>query len=147
MRAHGPARWRLVAAVNQLHLPRCSEEQEQAALFQWFGLTRWQGRPLSDYAIHVANEGKRSVVAGYRLKQAGMKPGVPDVLLPIACGGHHGLWIEMKAVGGKLSEVQHEVIAMLRSQGYRVEVCFGWDAARLAVERSLGAVAPLQERG
>jgi hypothetical protein len=132
--------------VSALGLPRVSEEAEQASLFRWFGLTRWQGRTLSDFAIHVPNEGTRSGATGWRLKRVGLKPGTPDVLLPIACGGYHGLWIEMKAVGGRLSEAQREVIAMLRGQGYRVEVCFGWDAARIAVERYLGATAPLQER-
>lgn len=133
--------------TSTLRLPAAPEETEQANLFRWFGLTRWQGRPLSDFAIHVPNEGKRSAVAGWRLKRVGLKPGTPDVLLPIACGGYHGLWIEMKAVGGRLSDAQQEVIAILRGQGYRVEVCYGWDAARIAVERYLGQVATLQERG
>ena len=133
--------------MSRLHLPRVPEEAEQASLFRWFGLTRWQGRTLSDFAIHVPNEGKRSVIAGWRLKRVGLKPGTPDVLLPIAAGGYHGLWIEMKAVGGRLTEAQQEVIAMLRGQGYRVDVCFGWDEARTAVERYLGSTATLQERG
>lgn len=133
--------------TSKLALPRVPEEAEQAALFRWFGLTRWQGRTLADYALHIPNEGKRSAIAGWRLKRVGMKPGVPDVLLPIAAGGYHGLWLELKAIGGRLSEAQQDVIAMLRGQGYRVEVCFGWDEARAAVERYLGQVAPVQERG
>jgi hypothetical protein len=125
---------------------RSTEEQDQAALFRWFGLTRWQGRALSDYALHIPNEGKRSMVAGARLKQIGLKPGTPDILLPVPVGGYHGLWIELKAIGGRLSDAQHEVIAMLRGQGYRVDVCFGWDEARAAVERYLGAAGTLRER-
>jgi hypothetical protein len=147
MRTHRPTGRRLVSgAMKTLRPPRIPEEHEQAALFRWFSLTRWKGRALSDLALHIPNEGKRSAVAGYRLKRVGMKPGTPDVLLPIAAGGYHGLWIEMKAIGGRLTEAQQEVIAMLRGQGYKVEVCFGWDAARLAVERYLGGTAPLQER-
>lgn len=131
-----------------LTLPRVAESTEQANLFRWFALTRWQGRPLSDFAFAVPNGGyKLSPIMASRLHRTGTKAGVPDVLLPIAAGGYHGLWLELKAIGGRLSEAQQEVIAMLRGQGYRVEVCFGWDAARLAVERYLGQVAPVQERG
>lgn len=126
---------------------RVSEDTEQASLFRWFRYTRWQGRLLSDFALAIPNGGTRHVLEAVKLKRTGTKPGVPDVLLPIPAGGYHGLWIEMKAVGGRLSEHQQEVIAMLRSQGYRVDVCFGWDAARTAVERYLGIAGTLQERG
>ena len=137
-----------VAARVKRHpqLPSVPEDVEQANLFRWLRLTRWQGRVLSDYALHVPNGGRRSLIEAARFKQLGVKPGVPDVFLPIACGGYHGLWIEMKAIGGRLSEAQLEVIAMLRSQGYRVEVCYGWDAARAAVERYLGPTSAVVER-
>lgn len=130
-----------------LRRPRASEDQEQAALFRWFSLTRWQGRSLSDFAFAIPNGGyKLSFAMAAKMHRTGTKSGVPDVFLPIACGGYHGLWIEMKAIGGRLSESQVEVIAMLRSQGYRVEVCYGWDAARTVVERYLGPAAPVVER-
>ena len=126
---------------------RVSEDTEQASLFRWFHLTRWQGRALADFAFAIPNGGTRHTLEAVKLKRTGTKAGVPDVCVAIPAGGYHGLWIEMKAIGGRLSEAQQEVISMLRSQGYRVEVCYGFDAARVAVERYLGQVGTVQERG
>jgi hypothetical protein len=49
--------------------------------------------------------------------------------LPVPAGRHHGLYIELKAQGGRVSDEQKEWIAALRAQGYRAEVCVGADAA------------------
>ena len=35
---------------GRLHTLRTSEDVEQACLFSWLKLTRWQGRPLVDLA-------------------------------------------------------------------------------------------------
>ena len=78
---------------------------------------------------HVPNEGKRSKSAGARMKQEGLKPGVPDVCLPVAHGGFHGLYIEMKVGKNKPTDNQKEWLAGLKKQGYSTAVCYGWEAA------------------
>jgi hypothetical protein len=54
-----------------------TEHQLQRALYNHW---RLKGTPNSTF-IHLANEGKRSTAEGWRLKQIGLTPGLPDVLL------------------------------------------------------------------
>lgn len=70
-----------------------SETTEQIALFNWAKRTE---SILPELALmyHVPNEGKRS--NGGILKAAGLKSGVPDICLPVANNGFHGLYIELK---------------------------------------------------
>ena len=80
--------------------------------------------------FHIPNEGKRSVAYAMKLKKMGVKPGVPDIFLPVPMCGSHGLFIEMKrAQGGRLSHEQSEYLKALRDFGYQAVVCNGFDSA------------------
>ena len=69
------------------------------------------------------------------LKQQGVKPGVPDIFLPVARKGFHGLYIELKrAKGGTVSKAQQEMLIALRCEGYAVEVCYGCEEAVRVLE-------------
>lgn len=84
---------------------------------------------------HIPNGGGRSPREAAHLKAQGVKAGVPDIFLPVARHGYHGLYIELKRrEGGRVSPEQNEMIAALREQGFRVEVCRGWEAARDVIE-------------
>lgn len=133
--------------MSTLRLPHANEDAEQKALFDWMHLARWQGRQLVEFAWHCPNGGARNTSEAAKLKRMGVKPGVPDVSVAIAAGLYHGLYIEMKAVGGRVTAEQTDVHKMLRDQGYRVDVCFGWVEAVKAIERYLGLAGTLQERG
>ena len=62
----------------------------------------------------------RPVCAGER----SVKPGFPDIGLPVATKEYHGLFIEMKREhGGKTSEVQMQWHLDLAAEGYCVRVC------------------------
>ena len=64
------------------------------------------------------------------LKKTGVKKGVPDLFLPVARGGAHGLWVEMKRrKGGKVSPKQRSWIEALEGQGYVCVVAHGSDEA------------------
>lgn len=71
---------------------------------------------------------------------------MPDICLPVARGGFHGLYVEMKAQGGRPSDEQKAWIAALRAQGYRAEVCVGWHAARQLIEDYITASAEAGRR-
>lgn len=107
-----------------------TEAQEQTALFQWASMM--EGRiPELRLMHHVANGGTRNPIEAVHLKQQGVKAGIPDVFLPVARGRFHGLYIEMKRrKGGRVSLEQRAMIEALRGQGYRCEVCKGWEEAR-----------------
>lgn len=112
-----------------------TEADEQKALFRWAEIA--QGKyPELELMHHIVNEGRRDGRTGYNLRLMGMKRGVPDVCLPVARGGFHGLYVEMKRVkGGRPSPEQLWWRDKLREQGYRAEICYGWeDAVRVIRE-------------
>lgn len=84
---------------------------------------------------HVPNEGKRSKIAGARLKAQGLKSGVPDVCLPTAHGGYIGLYIEMKVKPNKPTENQKQWLRKLREQGHLTAVCYSWEEAKQLIEQ------------
>lgn len=107
-----------------------TEDTEHAHIFAW---AAWaSGKyPELDLMHHIPNGGKRSKSEAARFKAQGVKAGVPDIFLPCARGGYHGLYIELKRTkGGKLSAAQKEWIDALRGQDYKVIVCYGFDEAR-----------------
>ena len=108
-----------------------SESQEQQALIQWAEILSGQ-YPELKLMYHIPNEGKRSPMTGARMKCEGLKKGVPDLCLPVARKGYHGLYIEMKAKGGKVTVEQGEWLKALGNQGYLTLV--GWDWVKTAEE-------------
>jgi len=106
-----------------------TEEQEQAAVMEWAVLMEKQAPELA-LLFHVPNGGVRHPGTAARLKKLGVKPGVPDLCLPVARGGWHGLFIEMKRQkGGRLSDDQKAWLEALNDGGYRAERCDGAEAA------------------
>jgi hypothetical protein len=75
--------------------------------------------------FHVPNEARRSPATANLLKATGMRAGVPDYILPVPRGPHHGLAIELKAMGGKPSKEQARWLQDLRDQGWAAYCCWG----------------------
>lgn len=85
----------------------------------------------------IPNGGHRHPATAAKLKAEGVKRGVPDLCLPVPRGGFNGLYLEMKADGGRPTVEQRAWIDALRELGYRAEVCVGWDAARETIKAYL----------
>lgn len=117
--------------------PICpTESQEQVMLFQWAAFQAGK-HPELRLMYHIPNE-RSSRTEAVRLKREGVKAGVPDIFLPCARGGLHGLYIELKRrQGGRLSDYQREMLQALRDQGYMAIVCRGFDEAKEAIENYL----------
>lgn len=114
-----------------------TEAEEQRALFRWAALASG-AHPELRKLFHIPNEGRRSVVTGRRMKEEGMKSGVPDICLPVARGGYHALYIELKRVkGGRVTDAQRRWLYDLNVEGNRAVVCKGWNAAREEIENYL----------
>jgi len=110
-------------------LPVASESQEQRSLILWASLAAVM-EPRLRLLMAIPNQAVRPGNRG-ALVAEGVRAGVPDLFLPTSSGGFHGLWIELKRrSGGRLSVEQKEWIAKLRGQGYRAEVCAGWEVAK-----------------
>ena len=116
---------------------RTPETEIQAAFFAWVKLHE-NRFPELKFCFHVPNGGYRFKATAAAMKRAGTRAGVPDVSLPVARKGYHGLWIEFKSDAGKLSEAQETFIEFLRRQNYCVLVCRSWMEAASAVVDYLG---------
>lgn len=109
--------------------PAPSESTEQQCLFEWARMAE-RAHPELRLMYHIPNEGKRSGKNGARLVAEGLKKGVPDICLPVARGGCHGLYIELKRIrNSKVTREQVEWIEALKNQGYMAAVCRGWGEA------------------
>lgn len=112
-----------------------SESDEQQALFEWAAVKQAE-IPELRLLFHIPNGGYRNKVTAARMKSEGVKAGVPDLFLPVARDGCHGLFIEMKKVkGGKVSEEQYSWGKALVFEGYSFRICRG---ARDAIDEICG---------
>lgn len=103
-----------------------TEHWEQVQLFAWA-----ENLPELELMHAIPNGGKRDIRTAIKLKAEGVKPGVPDIFLPLPLGGKHGLYIELKRRKyGRVTEEQAAWIEALMRQGYACAVCHGWEMAR-----------------
>jgi hypothetical protein len=118
-----------------------SEHQEQVAVIQW-AKAMHSVLPELNLLFAIPNGGIRPHLKlirngktvncspeGQKLREEGVQPGVPDLLLPVARHGYHGLFVEMKRKGESQSPAQEAWAALLLDQGYAVSVCRGADIA------------------
>ena len=123
-----------------------NEDAEQIALFEWARLA--QGRhPELALLLHIPNGGSRHKLEAMKLKRLGVRPGVPDLFLPVPRHGLSGLWIEMKREAlrpktpkgrGGVSDEQGWWLRELWKRGYQASVAWGFDEAREIIEGYLG---------
>ena len=112
------------------------ESEEQEALFKW--AEAMSGKyPCLRLMYHVPNGGHRSAAVAGKLKAEGVKAGVPDICLPSARGGYHGLYIELKAGKNTATKEQKEWLSALSEEGYKAVVCRGWVNAAEEIKKYL----------
>lgn len=121
--------------------PIRQEDREQTALVSWYRLQYPRGPLL----VMIPNGVRLSKAQAGKAKGMGMTAGVPDLALLAASGGHHGLFIEMKARSprtgkiGSLSADQRSVHAVLEKRGYKVVTPVGWQEAAEAIKAYLAS--------
>lgn len=114
------------------------EASEQMALFRWANFARGK-YPELDLLYHIPNGGSRNKIEAANLKRQGVKSGVPDLCLPVARGGWHGLYIELKFGKNKTTDNQDAWMRSLATQGYAAAVCYGWQDAAEIITKYLEA--------
>jgi hypothetical protein len=72
---------------------------------------------------------KLSIQQGAKQKRMGYTKGSPDLLIFAARRGFHGLLIELKSPGGRVSPEQKDWQEYLTREGYKAAVCFGSEEA------------------
>ncbi len=119
---------------------KISEHQEQVALVSWFRLA-FPKFKLHLFAIpngaHLAGDARLRAIKMNAMKSEGFTPGVSDLFLMIPKNGYHGMWIEMKAKTGSVSDSQKEFMAAASSMDYLPVVCYGFDEAKTAITNYL----------
>lgn len=96
-------------------------------------------------AVHIPNEAQRSPKTAQHLKSMGMRPGFPDLFIPVAAGGYHGLFVEMKWRKNKPTQLQRVWIDYLNNHGYRAVVCWGYEEAVKVLQDYLGYTQSIME--
>lgn len=117
-----------------------TEHEEQCSLIAWAEAQK-PTLPALDLLFAIPNGGHRRKAVAGKLRAEGVKSGVPDICLPVAARGFHGLLIEMKrqhASPSDVSQAQQDWLRKLSEEGYCVRVCKGWEAARRVLLWYLG---------
>ena len=114
-----------------------AEQIEHINLVNWFN---YNFPELADDFHHFANERRCSIQQGRLLKRMGVKKGVADFFLAVACNGNHGLWIELKTGKGKLSPEQIKFLERKTSRGYIAVAAWGFEAAVEIIKTYLNSI-------
>jgi hypothetical protein len=125
-----------------------SEHDEQATVVDW--ANHHTGKyPELELLYAIPNGGgrgkpfitksgeKRPPLLAIRLKEEGLKTGIPDLCLPVARGGYHACYIEMKRQDGTLSDEQRRVQQLLARNGNYVTTCYNASQAILVLTEYL----------
>lgn len=111
-------------------LYEATEHQEQIALIDWADVVSKSRYPSLRWLYAVPNGGLRHPVVANYLKAEGLKPGVPDLVLPVPVLPWHGAYLEMKRYDGELTPRQVEWRDHLVAVGYAYRMARGWEEAR-----------------
>lgn len=127
--AHGKEPSERVVRAERKPSTGPSEHQMQCALVQWWRYECVKYKLPENALFAVPSGGMRDQIIGARLKAEGVRRGIPDLLLLVPRGQFHGLALELKIPGGRISPEQKDVMWFLSSQNYRAMACFGLDSA------------------
>jgi len=136
----------IVGGAGMPKLPRIkvvgsgeSESQIQVRLMKWWRVMHKQlGVTNERLLMAFPLQGARTARNGARMKAEGLRAGTPDMFAAVARGGYHGLWIELKKDGGKVSPEQRAALIAFREQGYQAFLCIGYKQAECAITDYLG---------
>lgn len=146
--------WANMAASFGLQAAGLPDSYKRAGYAAWIRANRTTPDQVPELAwlFAIKNAEKGGAIRGGLAKAEGVKSGVPDLCLPVPQIEHlpqttiikHGLYIELKRPGsdskakGRASDAQDNWQGFLAVNGYRVDICFGWEAARDCLLQYLG---------
>jgi hypothetical protein len=119
-----PPAYRLTPAKVTVYVP--TEHDEQVALFAW-AAAQEETEPALRNLVSFPNGGYRPMATAAKLKQEGVKAGLPDMALFCKRGGYGALFIELKRAdrSNGCTPEQSDWIDRLHNYGYMAAVCYG----------------------
>lgn len=94
--------------------------------------------PSLKWLHHSPNGGKRDGFTGGQMKALGVKPGFPDLILPVATAQHPGLALELKSAIGRPSPSQTDWLGHFELQGWAIGIVRSASEGREALCLYLG---------
>ncbi len=73
---------------------------------------------IRDYLFAIPNGGSRNIAEAVKLKKEGATAGISDLFFAFPAKGFHGLWMEIKKPGGKLTKSQRDWLVKMMQIGY-----------------------------
>ena len=119
------------------HKPRQIEHLSQCAVITHCRMME-RKYPELKCLMAIPNGGQRHIAVARKLKAEGVKSGVSDLFLALPIPhGPAGLWIEMKAPKGVVSQNQKDFMDLMQWAGYRTVVCRSVDGAMTEIMNHL----------
>jgi hypothetical protein len=117
--------WRVpmgCAEQYQREVDVVTEHEIQSHVIRW---AREMAQLYPELALlhAIPNQRKNTAAGRIYMWREGLESGVPDLDLPVARNGWHGLRIEMKTEKGKVTDNQRWWLDELGKQGYLAVVC------------------------
>lgn len=107
-----------------------TEHQEQCKVIAWC-----DQHPVAKHIFAIPNGANKSPATAAKFKLEGLRKGVPDLFLPVARRGYHGLFVEMKRVKGSVvSSEQVAWVDYLFQAGYVARTARGADEAIAVIQ-------------
>lgn len=94
------------------------ESQIQQSIMKWAKMADVM-HPELQLLHSIPNGASVSNKNRLRLYCEGLKSGIPDLFLPAAKGGYHGLYIEVKTESGRVDKKQKQIMELLTNNGYK----------------------------
>lgn len=110
--------------------PKMSESRIQIDLIEWIDTIGHRVYPEMKLLFAIPNGGHRYIRVAQKMKAEGVRAGIPDLFLPVARGGFHGMFIEMKYGRNRQTKEQVEWFKELKKNGYYCIVCYSQEEAQ-----------------
>ncbi|AWU46076.1 VRR-NUC domain-containing protein [Blattabacterium punctulatus] len=89
------------------------------------------------FYFHPHNEARRTPYERFLIKVMRLRPGLPDILVPIPKKGRTGMALELKIKPNKLTENQIHIIDIFNSYNWKVNVCYDFEEAKIYIDQYL----------
>jgi len=122
--------------------PSRTEHEIQSAFISWCNFPKTlECFPELELIYAIPNGANKSIATAMKFKREGLKPGVPDLHLPVPRGEYHSLYLEFKSdKSKKLSGKQIEWFNKLTSHGNMCVCVASEEKAEQVVKRYLSMI-------